>query len=731
MNTECCAHHGHHHRPPADPGPGDPNADYTCPMHLDVVQKGPGTCPACGMALEPVAVSLDEGPNEELIDMKRRFMIGAVFAIPVMVLAMGEMIPGLQIEQWISANASLWLQLLLATPVVLWAGWPFFELGWQSLVTRQLNMFTLIAIGVGVAYVFSAVAVLFLGIFPAAFRAEQGHVAVYFEAAAVITVLVLLGQVLELQARKGTSQALKALLKLSPPTARLIGEDGRDREVPLGDVRAGQLLKVLPGDHIPLDGTILEGRSTIDESMISGESLPVEKKPGETVIGGTMNTTGSFTMRADKIGSETLLAKIVQMVADAQRSRAPIQSLADRVASYFVPGVIGIAILSFIIWSIFGPAPAMGFALIVAVSVLIIACPCALGLATPMSIMVGIGRGAGEGVLIKSADALERLEKADTLIFDKTGTLTEGRPRVTDIITAPGTSKTDVLRLAASLERHSEHPLAGAVIAAADDDNIHLSEAMDVLAMPGKGITGIVDGHQITIGNEALLAGQNIATEGLTAQGERFHREGAGTMFVGIDQKAAGLIVIRDTIKENAKAALDQLRRDGLTLIMLSGDNESTAQHVAKQLGIENVTAGVLPGEKSAIVGKLRDQGHVVAMAGDGVNDAPALAAADIGIAMGTGTDVAIESAGITLVKGDLHGVVRARKLSQITMKNIRQNLFFAFAYNGLGIPVAAGVFFPIFGILLNPMIAAAAMSFSSVSIILNALRLKAVKLSI
>ena len=733
MEHDHCTRHGQSHSTNQGPGPVNPGvevgAEYTCPMHLEIIQQGPGECPICGMALEPMVITIDVGPNVELIDMKRRFWVGSLFAIPVLIIAMGEMVPGLHFGRWFPALISIWTQFALATPIVLWAGWPFFVRGWASIRSGNLNMFTLIATGVGAAYFYSAVAACWPDLFPDVFRSDQGVVAVYFEAAAVIVVLVLLGQVLELQAREGASQSLKALTSLAPQTTQLIGPDGDSHEVPLDAVQLGDQLRIRPGDKIPVDGTVLKGHSILDESLISGEPLPVTKDEGDVVIGGTLNTTGSFIMRADKIGGDTMLAQIVQMVADAQRSRAPIQHLTDQVARYFVPAVIGIAALAFITWSVFGPTPAMGFALVATVSVLIIACPCALGLATPMSIMVGVGRGAQKGVLIKNAEALEQLEKVDTLVFDKTGTLTKGRPVVTEVIASSTASETELLCQAASLERQSEHPLAMAIIHAAEDRNIKLSDATDFNAVIGKGVTGTIDGHQVALGNATLMNDCGVSVQSLSMQADEHRLSGAIVMFAAVSGKAAGMIVITDPIKETTQGALDILRQDGVQLVMLTGDNSATAKSVAAQLGIDKVHADILPQQKGEIVKTLRHHGCVVAMAGDGVNDAPALAEADVGIAMGTGTDVAMETAGITLVKGDLMGIVRARRLSKFTMRNIRQNLFFAFAYNVLGVPIAAGVLFPVFGILLNPMIAAAAMSLSSVSVIMNALRLKTLSL--
>ncbi|MEX2450030.1 MAG: heavy metal translocating P-type ATPase [Rhodospirillales bacterium] len=715
---------------PAEPAPQvQAGTHYTCPMHPEIVRDGPGDCPICGMALEPMDVSVETGPNPERVDMTRRFWIGTVLTVPLVLVAMGEMIPGLHLSRWISANVSVWVQFALASPVVLWAGWPFFGRGWASIRSRHLNMFTLIALGVGVAYVYSAVATVAPGIFPPAFRNAHGVVAVYFEAAAVIVVLVLLGQVLELRAREGTGQALRALLDLTPPSATVIDARGNDKIVPLDHVNEGDRLRVRGGEKIPVDGVVIEGRSAVDESMLTGEPVPVEKTADSRVIGGTINGTGSFVMRADKVGRDTMLAQIVRMVAEAQRSRAPIQGLADTVAGYFVPAVVAVAVLAFIVWSLIGPAPAMGYGLIAAVSVLIIACPCALGLATPMSIMVGVGRGAQDGILIKNAEALERLEKVDTLVIDKTGTLTEGKPKVTEIVAAKGYDEKDLLRLAAGLERQSEHPLAEAIVAAAKDRNIEPGRADDFEATTGKGVFGTVDGKSVLLGNAALLDDHGVDGSALADAADERRRDGATVMYIALDGTAAGLLVIADPIKETTREALQALKRDGIKLVMLTGDNLTTARAVAGKLGIDDVEADVLPQRKGEIVQRLRQEGHIVAMAGDGVNDAPALAEADVGIAMGTGTDVAIESAGITLVKGDLTGIVRARRLSRLTMSNIRQNLFFAFAYNSLGVPVAAGVLYPFMGILLNPMIAAAAMSLSSVSVIANALRLRRISL--
>jgi len=707
------------------PEPVVEGAVYTCPMHPEIRQQGPGSCPICGMALEPEMPSADIGSNPELIDMTRRFWIGLVLAAPVMVLEMS----GHFGMHWVAPALSNWIQFVLATPVVLWAGWPFFMRGWQSLVTRNLNMFTLIAMGVGVAYIYSAVATLAPGVFPQAFRAHDGAVAVYFEAASMITVLVLIGQVLELRAREATSGAIRALLDLAPKIARRVKDDGSDEEAPLDSVQLGDRLRVRPGDKVPVDGIVLEGRSSLDESMVTGESMPVDKQEGARVIGGTLNASGSFVMRADKIGRDTLLAQIVQMVATAQRSRAPVQRLADHVASWFVPAVIVAALIAFAVWTMVGPEPRLAYGLVAAVSVLIIACPCALGLATPMSIMVGVGRGAQAGVLIKNAEALERMEKIDTLVVDKTGTLTEGKPKVVAITPAPGFDEADVLKLAASIERHSEHPLASAIVKAASERGATLAAAHGFDTTAGKGATGMVERQRIVIGNADFLAELGIGTAPLGAPADKLRRDGATVVFLAIDGKPAGLIAIADSVKASTADAMKALAADHIRVVMLTGDNRTTAQAVAKSLGIAEVEAEVLPDQKSAAVEKLRREGRVVAMAGDGVNDAPALAAADVGIAMGTGSDVAVESAGITLLKGNLAGIASARALSVATMRNIRQNLFFAFIYNVAGIPIAAGVLYPVFGLLLSPVIAAAAMALSSVSVVGNALRLRRVQL--
>jgi P-type Cu+ transporter len=708
------------------PTPVPAGTIYTCPMHPEVRQVGPGSCPICGMALEPEVASLDSGPNPELADMTRRFWIGAALSVPPVVLEMGGHLAG---HGLIDQTLSNWIQLAFATPVVLWAGWPFFVRGWQSLVSRHLNMFTLIAMGTGVAYVYSLIGTLFPQSFPETFHDHHGAVSVYFEAAAVITVLVLLGQVLELRAREATSGAIKALLKLAPKTARLVGADGNDHEVEIDSLKVGDRLRVRPGEKVPVDGILEEGRSALDESMMTGESMPVTKEAGAKVIAGTLNQSGSFVMHAEKVGRDTLLAQIVQMVAEAQRSRAPIQRMADQVAGWFVPAVIAAAVVAFVVWATFGPEPKMAYGLVAAVSVLIIACPCALGLATPMSIMVGIGRGAHSGVLIKNADALERMEKVDTLVVDKTGTLTEGRPRVTTVVAAEGFAEADILQLAASVERASEHPLADAIVRTARERGINLQTVDNFDAPMGKGATGKVSGKSIVIGNAKYLASLGIDATSLDAEAERLRGEGATVIPIAVDGRIAGLFAVADPVKPSTPVALKALAEESIKVIMLTGDNRTTAAAVARKLGISDVEAEVLPDQKGAVVKKLRDAGRIVAMAGDGVNDAPALAAADVGIAMGTGTDVAMESAGVTLLKGDLTGIVRARALSQATMKNIRQNLFFAFIYNAAGIPIAAGILYPTFGILLSPIISAAAMALSSVSVVGNALRLRATKL--
>jgi len=700
---------------------------YTCPMHPQIRQVGPGSCPICGMALEPVLATAETGPSHELIDMTRRFWIGLALSLPVVVLEMGGHLTGL--GHYVGQQTSNWIQMLLATPVVLWAGRPFFERGWQSLVSRNLNMFTLIAMGTGVAWVYSMAATLAPGIFPAAFRGHDGSVAVYFEAASVITVLVLLGQVLELRARESTSGAIRALLDLAPKTARRIMSDGTEQEVQLDTVQVGDRLRVRPGEKVPVDGVVVEGRSAVDESMVTGESMPITKEVGAAAIGGTMNQSGGLVIEAQKVGHDTMLSRIVQLVAEAQRSRAPIQRLADHVSGYFVPAVIGVAALAFIAWAVWGPEPRFSYGLVAAVAVLIIACPCALGLATPMSIMVGVGRGAQAGVLIKNAEALEHMEKVDTLVVDKTGTLTEGKPSVTAVIPAPGFAEAEIVRLSASVERASEHPLALAIVAAADKQGIATAPVADFDSPTGKGALGVVEGRSVVLGNAAFLTEHGIDPAPLAKQADELREDGATVIFAGIGGTVAGAIAIADPVKSSTPEALSGLRAEGIRVVMLTGDNWTTAKAVARRLGIDEVEAEVLPDQKSAVVQRYKADGRVVAMAGDGVNDAPALAAADVGIAMGTGTDVAMESAGVTLLKGDLTGIVRARRLSQAVMRNIRQNLFFAFIYNALGVPVAAGVLFPFFGILLSPIIAAAAMALSSVSVIGNAIRLRTVSL--
>jgi P-type Cu+ transporter len=700
-------------------------AIYTCPMHPQVRQVGPGSCPICGMALEPEQVSLDDAPDPELIDMTRRFWIALVLTLPVFAIEMGSHLGMMHLIPPLWSN---WISFALTTPVVLWAGAPFFVRGWRSLVTRHLNMFTLIAMGTGVAFLYSVVGTLAPQVFPSAFRDMHGAVAVYFEAASVITVLVLLGQVLELRARERTSGAIRALLGLAPKTARRVTAQG-DEDVALDRIVVGDLLRVRPGEKIPVDGVVTEGSSFVDESMVTGESMPVSKAEGDKVIGGTVNQHGGLVLRAEKVGRDTMLARIVDMVAKAQRSRAPIQRLADRVAGWFVPAVIAAAILAFAAWATFGPEPRYTYALVAAVTVLIIACPCALGLATPMSIMVGVGRGAHSGILIRDAQALERLESIDTLVIDKTGTLTEGKPKVVGIVPADGFEENTLLRLAASVERGSEHPLAQAILNAARERGLNLGEVSGFASSSGKGVTAEVDGKAIALGNAMLMGELNIATANLDSAAEAARQDGATAIYVAVDGRAAGVVVIADPVKASAQSALQALRAEGLRIVMLTGDNLTTARAVAARLGIDEIEAGVLPERKSEVVQRLRGEGRRVAMAGDGVNDAPALAAADVGIAMGSGTDVAIESAGVTLLTGDLLGLVRARRLSVATMRNIRQNLAFAFLYNAAGIPIAAGVLYPVFGILLSPMVGAAAMALSSVSVIANALRLARTKL--
>jgi Cu+-exporting ATPase len=697
---------------------------YTCPMDSEVRQEGPGACPKCGMALEPRIAAVDEGPNPELVDMTRRFWSSLILTAPLLFLAMSEMIPGLSLPQTASPRTLIWVQFALATPVVLWGGWPFFQRGWVSIVNRSLNMFTLIAIGVGTAYLYSAVAALLPGIFPPSFRGHGGQVALYFEAAAVITTLVLLGQVLELRARSRTSSAIKALLGLAPKTARLLSDDGSERDVALAQIRVGDRLRVRPGEKVPVDGVVLDGATSIDESMVTGEPIPVEKNTGSRVTGGTVNGTGSLVMRAERVGSDTLLAQIVRMVGEAQRSRAPIQRLADVVSSYFVPAVVVVALVTLVLWGIVGPEPRMAYALLNAVAVLIIACPCALGLATPMSIMVGTGRGATTGVLIKNAEALEILEKVDTVVVDKTGTLTEGKPRVASVAVLPGQSESECLRLAASLERGSEHPLAAAVVGAAEAEGVKLAEATDFRSITGKGVVGKVEGREVALGNQRLFDELGIDITSLRDHAGMLGQDGQTIMFVAVDGWAVGLLGVSDPIKQSTFEAIGLLHKEGVRVVMLTGDNRTTAEVVARKLGIDEVHAEIMPEQKGEIVRRLQAEGRIVAMAGDGINDAPALAQAQVGIAMGTGTDVAMESAGVTLVKGDLRGIAKARRLSHGTMRNIRQNLFFAFIYNTLGVPIAAGVLYPAFGLLLSPIIASAAMTFSSISVISNALRL-------
>lgn len=723
-----CCHHDHHHSEKAKSAhiPAGTDVIYTCPMHPEIRQNGPGNCPICGMALEPETITGEEGENPELTDMRKRFWIALILTLPVFALEMGGHI--FNVHHYINAAVSTWIQLVLASPVVLWAGKPFFERGWQSLKTRNLNMFTLIAMGTGVAWLYSIVATLTPNIFPETFQ-QDGTVAVYFEAAAVITALVLLGQVLELKAREQTGGAIRALLDLAPKTARRIDENGNEEDVSLDQIKVGDLLRVRPGEKVPLDGVVVEGKSAVDESMVTGESMPVMKQADSKVIGATMNQTGSFVMKAERIGKDTMLSQIVHMVSEAQRSRAPIQRLADIVAGWFVPAVIVCAVVAFILWMIYGPSPAFSYGLIAAVSVLIIACPCALGLATPMSIMVGVGKGAQAGVLIKNAEGLERMEKIDTLVIDKTGTLTEGKPTVTKIVSADDFNEDELLAFAASLEQGSEHPLAHAIVVAAKDKGLSLTAVEDFDSPTGKGVIGKIKGRDIALGNVMLMEERSVDVSSLSAQADDLRSNGATVIFIAVDGKAAGLLAIADPIKETTPAAIKALHAQGIRIVMLTGDNRRTAEAVAKQLGIEEVEAEILPEDKGRIVKKLQDEGKVVAMAGDGTNDAPALAAADVGIAMGTGTDVAMESAGVTLLKGDLTGIVRARKLSVATMSNIRQNLFFAFVYNIAGVPIAAGVLYPVFGILLSPIIAAAAMSLSSVSVIGNALRLKLTRL--
>jgi Cu+-exporting ATPase len=712
-------------RAPADAG----EVLWTCPMHPQIVRKEPGNCPICGMALEPMTPAAGEIENPELRAMTRRFWAGVALSLPLLAIAMAEHFYKAALDALIAPRLLVWVQLILGTPAVLWGGWPFFARGWASIVSRRLNMFTLIALGTGVAYAYSLAAALAPGIFPASFRDVDGQVPLYFEAAAVIVTLVLLGQVLELRARSQTSSAIRALLDLAPKRARRLREDGSDEDIPLEDVVPGDRLRVRPGEKVPVDGVVLEGRSAVDESMITGEPVPAEKNPGDEVTGATVNATGSFVMRAERVGNDTLLAQIVAMVAEAQRSRAPIQKLVDTISAWFVPAVVVIAATTFVGWSLFGPAPAMGFGLVNAVAVLIIACPCALGLATPMSIMVGTGRGAGAGVLVKNAEALELMEKIDTLVVDKTGTLTEGKPRLAGVSPIGGVAENDLLQLAASLERGSEHPLAAAIVKGAEERGLKIAPATDFAAEPGKGVTGSVDGRRVAVGNTALFASLGIEPADLPARADALRQEGQGVMLVAIDGKAAGLIAVADPIKDSAMTALAALHAEHIHVVMLTGDSRTTAAAVGRKLGIDDVVAEVLPDQKAAAVKKFQDQRRFVAMAGDGINDAPALAQAQVGIAMGTGADVAMESAAVTLIKGDLQGIVRARRLSRATMRNIRQNLFFAFVFNALAVPIAAGVLYPALGLLLNPMIASAAMAMSSVLVVTNALRLRTVHL--
>jgi Cu+-exporting ATPase len=710
---------------PAPTAPAGAEILWTCPMHPQIVRNEPGSCPICGMALERMTPEAGDAANPELADMTRRFWIGVVLSAPLLAISMADHFAKPALDALVPPHIAVWVQLILGTPAVLWCGWPFFVRGWESVINRSLNMFTLIALGTGVAYLYSLVAALAPGLFPASFRSPMGEVPLYFEAAAVITTLVLLGQVLELRARSQTSSAIRALLDLAPKTARLLKDDGAEEDIALETVVPGQRLRVRPGEKVPVDGIVIEGHSAVDESMISGEPLPVEKSPGDKLTGATVNTTGGFVMRAERVGSDTLLAQIVAMVAAAQRSRAPIQKLVDIVAGWFVPAVIVVAIAAFVAWALFGPPPAMGFALLNAVAVLIIACPCALGLATPMSIMVGTGRGARLGVLVKNAEALELMEKLDTLVVDKTGTLTEGKPRLTRVIALAGIAEDDLLRLVASLERGSEHPLAAAIVKGAESRGLVLASPADFTSETGKGAFGAVDGRRVAVGNAALMASLGIDPGALSERADELRHDGEGVMLVALDGTPAGLVAVADPVKESARDAVATLRAEGVRIVMLTGDSRTTAEAVARRLGIDEVIAEVLPDQKIAAIKRLQDEGRFVGMAGDGINDAPALAQAQVGIAMGTGADVAMESAAVTLVKGDLQGIVRARHLSRATMRNIRQNLFFAFVFNALAVPIAAGVFYPVFGLLLNPMIASAAMSASSVTVVSNALRLR------
>jgi len=724
-HDESQCHHEHQDNAESVASSASDASQWTCPMHPEVLTDGPGICPLCGMALEPLTVTAEETEDHELNDMQRRFWASLALTAPVFLIAMADMVPGRPLESLATPRILQWTQFLLASPVVLWGGWPFFQRGWQSIISHHLNMFTLIGLSVGVAYLYSTIALLVPGVFPSSFRGVHGDVAVYFEAAAVIITLVLLGQVLELKARSRTGEAIRALLGLAPKTARRVDEDGSETDVHLCHVAVGDLLRVRPGEKMPVDGVVTEGVSPVDESMVTGEPIPVPKSPNDQVIGATINGTGSLLIRAERVGSDTLLAQIVQMVAEAQRSRAPIQKLADVVAGYFVPTVVLVAILTFVIWGVFGPEPRMAFAIINAVAVLIIACPCALGLATPMSIMVATGRGAAAGVLFKNAEAIELMRQVEILVVDKTGTLTEGRPQVVSVSGTGVVDEKTLIRIAASLERGSEHPLAEAIVRGAEERGIEFSAAEDFQSITGKGVRGNVDGLDVAIGNHALLEELGVAFGELETTAEDRRTDGETVMYLAVNGEAAGIVGVADPIRETTTEAIDALHGEGLKIIMLTGDSRTTAEAVARKLKLDDVIAEVLPEQKAHVVKDLQADGRIVAMAGDGINDAPALAQASVGIAMGTGTDVAMESAGVTLVKGDLRGIVRARKLSRATMSNIRQNLFFAFAYNTLGVPVAAGILYPITGMLLSPMIAAAAMSFSSVSVIGNALRLR------
>ncbi|RME18508.1 MAG: copper-translocating P-type ATPase [Bdellovibrio sp.] len=724
QKTECC----HHHTSAKESKtPDDPNAIYTCPMHPEIRQIGPGSCPICGMALEPL-ISTGEEENEELHEMNRRFWFSALFTIPLVIISMGDLLPGQPISKLLSAETRIWLELLLATPICLWAAWPFYIRAIQSIKTMNLNMFTLIGLGVSVSYLYSMVAALFPHLFPPSFRDASGHVAVYFEAAGVIVTLILLGQVLELKARGQTNEAIKQLLGLAPKTARRLKDDGTEEDVPIESIQVGDRLRVRPGEKIPVDGIILEGKSSIDESMITGEPIPVEKKAGDKVIGATINGNGSFIMKAEKVGADTLLSRIIVMVAEAQRSQAPIQKLADKVSGYFVPTVVLTSIITFIVWALWGPEPSMSYALINAIAVLIIACPCALGLATPMSIMVATGRAATHGVLFKDAKAIEIMQKVNTLVVDKTGTLTKGKP---ELVTVESETypRSDFLRLIGSLEKQSEHPLAEAIVRGIQKEKISLTEAQDFTAITGKGVMGLIENHHVALGNKALMKDLQINVENWSSKADQLRKEGQTVMFVAIDHKAVGIVGVADPIKDTTPQAIEELHKEGVQIVMLTGDNQTTAKAVAQKLHIDRIIAEVLPDQKAQAIDALQKEGRIVAMAGDGINDAPALARAHVGIAMGTGTDIAMESAEVTLVKGDLQGIVRARKISRATMKNIKQNLFFAFFYNAAGVPIAAGILYPFFGILLSPVIAAAAMSFSSVSVIANSLRLKKVKI--